>query len=251
MDRVKQILESGLLESYLMGDCTEEQSLQMEKYIDAYPQVKKAYEDYQIAIENMADENAIEVPHAIKSQLMDRISQENPNPSTSSINTSGLLSGILALALLTAAFFWWNAKQELSRLQEDYALLKDKCEEKNQMFAVKAGQLKFIKDASTKTFVLTGESFGNNSEAVVFWNRNYNEALLQIRNLPALEKNQCYQIWADKNHKMISRGTFQSTQEFVEIDYLDNAESLNITIEPLGCSEEPTIERLVANVLFS
>ena len=47
---------------------------------------------------------------------------------------------------------------------------------------------------------------------------------------------------------MISMGVLDRTKNLLTMNYIDNAESLNITIEPLGGNDHPTVSRLVSNV---
>jgi hypothetical protein len=43
-------------------------------------------------------------------------------------------------------------------------------------------------------------------------------------------------------------GLLPTDRELVTLTYIDRAESLNITIEPKGGNDHPTVERLISNV---
>ena len=47
---------------------------------------------------------------------------------------------------------------------------------------------------------------------------------------------------------MINMGILEADQEYIPVRYIDKAESLNITIEPAGGSEHPTVEQLISNI---
>jgi anti-sigma-K factor RskA len=49
---------------------------------------------------------------------------------------------------------------------------------------------------------------------------------------------------------MINMGTLNTDNELVPLKYIENAESLNITIEPAGGSDHPTVEELVSYVIL-
>ena len=259
MDKIKEILESGLLESYLMGDCTEEQSLRMQQYIHIYPEIKMAYDEYQEAINKMAEENAAIPPGHIKSNLLKEINAANPQSISSVSPSSGAISvwnkwsfvALAALGILVSSWIYSNGNSKFENLQEKYNILLDNCNQSDKKYAALQQELEIIKAPETRALWLDGKAFNQNAQLVAYWNPSFEYALLDLKTLPNLKKDQCYQIWADKEGKMISRGTFQLTDDFVKIEYLDNAESLNVTIEPIGGSHEPTIANLVAQGLFT
>jgi hypothetical protein len=47
---------------------------------------------------------------------------------------------------------------------------------------------------------------------------------------------------------MIDMGVILKNEPMLAMKYIPNATSLNITIEPLGGNDHPTVERLVSNV---
>ncbi len=57
-------------------------------------------------------------------------------------------------------------------------------------------------------------------------------------------------MWADVDGKMINLGILKKDETNMPIDwkYLANAESLNVTIEPDGGSDHPTVADLVASI---
>ena len=68
--------------------------------------------------------------------------------------------------------------------------------------------------------------------------------------MPKLKENETYQMWADVDGEMISMGLVPTDQELVALAYIDDAESLNITIEPEGGNDHPTVSRLISNVFL-
>lgn len=257
MDKIKEILESGLLECYLMGDCTEEESLRMQQYIHIYPEIKTAYDEYQKAINKMADENAALPPAHLKTNLLKEINQSNKviseNTSQRAQNRQGnkLLYGVVILGLMACSWLYWNGNNKLEAIQNKYQQLQEECEQSEKNFAAVRKELEIIKAPETRALWIDGQAFKKDAQLVAYWNATYDYALLDIKTLPPLKSNQCYQIWADKDGKMISRGTFQMTEDFVKIKFLEDAESLNVTIEPIGGSHEPTLVNLVAQGLFT
>ena len=68
-----------------------------------------------------------------------------------------------------------------------------------------------------------------------------------LTSLPKLKGDKTYQIWADVDNEMLSIGTFSNSEELIALGYYDDATSLNITVEPKGGSDHPTLSTLTAS----
>ena len=104
-------------------------------------------------------------------------------------------------------------------------------------------QYAFINHTGTLPFILEGTGNSPNSQVIVYWNEDLQKSMLRVLDLPAIKADQTYQLWADVEGQMLSLGTFDAGEAItdgVEMGYLAEAESLNITIEPEGGSEHPT-----------
>ena len=71
---------------------------------------------------------------------------------------------------------------------------------------------------------------------------------MNSRGLDPLDTEHTYQMWADVDGEMINMGLVPAEQDYIPLRYIDKAESLNITIEPAGGSEHPTVEQLISNI---
>ncbi len=72
--------------------------------------------------------------------------------------------------------------------------------------------------------------------------------VINTKKLPQLDADHDYQMWADVDGEMIDMGVIPKNKELIAMTYINNAESLNITIEPAGGNDHPTVERLISNV---
>ena len=251
-----EILQSGVLESYVLGVASLEEKTQVEEAITLFPDLKKVISEMELALEKAALENRIKAPEGIKSKILDKIPEleipENQvrlpgNEATSSaLNFSLLAACFVGGMILSAAAMWFGMMRPqgdvVSTMQKEIALLEEKCLQEGDFYA-------FINDQNTKPVVMRSVDGTNVYGAVGYWNDDTGKGLIRT-NLPELESNLVYQIWADVEGEMISLGLLDynsSKSEYVELQYLANAESLNITIEPAGGSSHPTVENLVVS----
>ncbi len=82
-------------------------------------------------------------------------------------------------------------------------------------------------------------------------NHNDKSVFINTKQLPEIDKDHDYQMWADVDGEMIDMGVINKGQSLMAMNYIENAESLNITIEPAGGNDHPTVERLISNVYLN
>ena len=104
---------------------------------------------------------------------------------------------------------------------------------------------------STQRYVVQGTDIAPNAFAVAYWNPDLKEGWLDPTKLPELPDDRQYQIWADVHGEMISIGLIpKDNNTLVTINYLQEAESINITQEVLGGVDHPTVSLLTANSIL-
>ncbi len=257
---IREFLNTGLLEQYVLGLLEPSESAEVEDYIQKYPEVRSVYQEIQDGINNMMAASAKPVPGGVKASIMEQIDSVPPMnssssaPKTSTFNWLPIAAGF-ALLFGTVSFFQWNNNQgkdqALATLERDFTAYKEACETRQLNYANLQKQLEFINHSETDKFLLKGNEKATDFQVIAYWNDFAKKSMLRINEMPQLPDNQCFQMWADVDGKMLNLGIINSTDDlFVDFKYLANAESLNVTIEPKGGSDHPTVVDLVANVFI-
>ena len=109
-------------------------------------------------------------------------------------------------------------------------------------------QNKLMGDPNTQKYLLKGNDLSPDALAVGYVNHKDRKVVLDARQLPDLPTDQDYQLWADVEGVMINMGLVKKEDGFLAMNYITGAESMNLTIEPAGGSEHPTVSNLIANV---
>ena len=86
------------------------------------------------------------------------------------------------------------------------------------------------------------------AKVVSYVNHKTKSVVINTERLPKLDAEHDYQMWADVEGEMINMGVISKDKNLLAMNYIDHAESLNITIEPAGGNDHPTVSRLVTNV---
>jgi len=245
----ERFLNTGLLEQYILGLATPEEAKVVEQHLEAFPELKVEVTNMQQALENYASQYATPPPSKLKEEIMDQI---DIDPRTANSQTSIPWRNWLSFAIifgLIAAYFFQNQNLQRNKnlvQRQEVALLACQNEKQGLM---KAEQIfAFFNDPQTQAVSLIGSSVSPEASALVYWNEARQSAFINPNALPEIPADKQYQIWADVHGKMISIGLLQKeTTELQLINYIAEAESLNITLEPIGGSEAPNVELLYAN----
>jgi hypothetical protein len=129
---------------------------------------------------------------------------------------------------------------ELDKLVQD-------CSQKDEKLTVSARLIELYESENYQKYTLKPSSTPDDSGITVFWDDNQNKAYLYNQSMPKAPVGKTYQIWADVDKVMIPLGIF-GEDPISEIKCLKRATSLNVTIEPAGGSEHPTVENLIMSI---
>ena len=258
-EEIKAFFASGKLEQYLMGLCDPEEKKEVEAYIERYPEVRKEYEAMQRDIEAYARSIAERPPSGLKSESMQEIqssrkegalSASAPSASRSRLPIFAVLATLMSLAL--AAWLWTQKRQrtqQLAQLQKRYDTLASNYEKQQTSYTALRAERALLFHPATQTLILEGDAMGTAFYAAAFWNKDQAVGHINLEHLPKPPNAHCFQLWADVNGEMVSLGVLPSAQQrLIALPFMDNATSLNVTIEPEGGSEHPTVSRLIASV---
>jgi anti-sigma-K factor RskA len=248
----EELYQSGLLEDYALGLLSEEDKQTVEQYLSDDPEVYKEVIALQNTLEGYAQIRSVQVPSGLKDKVMSEITGNSASPSTGggagNLTTRNLLFFVFASIALLALYFSFHYYQAYSKLQEELVA----CEKESETMYNKTRELgieyAFLTDQQTRKTLLTGTQLDPSAVAQVFWNPTESKAVIDLSALPPCPKGRTYQLWADVEGEMINMGVLPKDQpSLVEVNFIPNPESFNITIEPEGGSDHPTVANLLAN----
>lgn len=84
------------------------------------------------------------------------------------------------------------------------------------------------------------------AEIRVFWNAQTQQVYVSVAQLPELEEDQQYQLWALRNDQPIDAGVFQTQAAGVvqSLKTITAADKWAVTVEPQGGSPQPHLDKL-------
>ncbi len=259
MDK-ERFLASGLLEQYVLKLTTPEETQEVDRYAKAFPEIQAEIEALQRAIEQYAMQYTVTPPTHLKDKVLSEVNKEakkqrhasvSQTPGAKYLKVPRLQAAAMFLAVAAIGWLIWQDQQmrnDYQRLSEAFVALQEDCDNVRREHEDTQRVVAFLQNNDTRTVHLQGTAQLPEAHVVVYWNEKTHHAYLKMVNMPPPPQGKQYQIWADVDGEMINAGILTNANpHWQEISVIDRAQALNITIEPLGGSDHPTVALLIAN----
>ncbi|WP_378172552.1 anti-sigma factor domain-containing protein [Aquimarina sp. SS2-1] len=261
MDR-NTIKDKGILEQYLLGELSEEQSKEIENILKEDQDLREYYTKMEDDMERMTIENAISPPAQVKTDLLKQVENSGNTPKKKALSLAkekrqpynfAIAASLAALFLMSSGWLynkWQNTEQTMITLQQETNYLKNRLVNLEGNYKETDRWYQAINKPEVIQLVLKGNQKSPNSAAIAYVNHQDKEVILNAKGLSKLHQDKTYQMWADVDGEMIDMGVIPSDKEMIVMKYIEKTESLNITIEPAGGNDHPTVEQLISNVIL-
>ncbi|RED48290.1 anti-sigma factor [Seonamhaeicola aphaedonensis] len=257
-EKITTFLNSGLLEKYLIGDTNSAETEMVETYILKYPEVQNAYNTLQYNLEIIAKSNAVEAPKHILNNVLEELDDApvvrmNSYKKYQKWYKFSVAASVAALIFAGTAYLFYNQNQKLAEenqvVVDEIFDLRSDIAQNNKMLDNVMRQLLKLNNPETAKYIINGNERAKDLKTVAYINPKEKTSMIDVVSLPELPEEQCYQIWAELQGKMVSLGILnEADRQLINIPYAEDALALNITIEPKGGNEIASLENKVAEV---
>ena len=158
---------------------------------------------------------------------------------------------ILPIILAFGAFGLWNnwdaLLQELSAAKKTAANAEKSRAQIDSNLKATSQTLDTLRNPDLVKITLSGMKFSPAAKAVIYWNKNTNQILLDPVLIPLEDKDHCYQLWAMNKGETLSLGTFSATnknKQMLPMKATSKASVFIISLEPKNGSAIPNIAQL-------
>jgi len=158
---------------------------------------------------------------------------------------------ILPIILAFGAFGLWNnwdaLLQELTAAKKLAANAEKSRAQIDSNLKATSQTLDTLRNPDLIKITLSGMKFSPAAKAVIYWNKNTNQILLDPVLIPLEDKDHCYQLWAMNKGETLSLGTFSATnknKQMLPMKAVDKAIVFIISLEPKNGSAIPNIAQL-------
>jgi anti-sigma-K factor RskA len=278
VENLKAYIESGVLELYVLGDLSPEETLRVEELASQHQEIRDELAAIEYAMEEFAIQNAVQPPADVETKLFQKLGiylEEETNsvaelplqaePKIVRLDNSdikvrslryALVACVALLLISTAALFityskLTDAHDQIASLnldKEKFAGVVSKLEFTNQ------GLNNIVEMNESKdwaTIKMQGQAISPQSKMNVYWNKKDKSVLINYlaMDLPKADAQHEYQLWALVNGKPVSLGVFGKTdstsrEALLKMQTIKEAQAFAVTLEPMGGSVNPTMEKL-------
>ena len=247
----KEIISSGLLEMYVMGATSSDESLKVEQWRSVFVEVDEEIINIEKSLEAYAFANAITPSNSVKEKIFISIknnsSTENKSLQSAKVVSISPLRNIAAAAavlLLIGSsvlnFFYINkyndVNSKFNESQQQIALLNEHLTDLNNDMGIV--QSKYSEPVSLK-----GLEAAPDAAAKIFWMKNTGEVYVDPINLPMAPNGKQYQLWAIVDGKPIDGGMITSKDgkkyHIQKMKTFGKAQAFAITLETEGGNPQP------------
>jgi anti-sigma-K factor RskA len=201
--RIKEFLESGQLESYILGSLSDEENDKIAKMIVDHPEVDKEYIKIQEELESMAMKNAVPPPVELKSKIIEEVKSipQTVQPNSSSFWKIGAV--ILGIGLITSGLFARKFFTQKQQIQTNYADLLENCQKNDQFIAS-------LLDENMNKTMIKGNTLIPDFQISFFYDKNQEIVHYSTPTID-LPSDKCLQLWGDIEGEMIPLGVLNQT----------------------------------------
>lgn len=251
---LNEILASGMLELYVLGQLNETDTKIIEEAKNKFPEIKQELFAIETAFFRYDNLHKVDAPKNVLDNILSDIEKKNPTASTTgNSNQTGGRSGwmvgciMLGLGLLGSLFYNYQQNNTQNQYKEIYEQQIKECEEEKKKTQDDQIMMATILDMNSTKIVAQPTDKYPETSLVIYNNKQSKKNYLQIETLPPLADNQSYQLWSLKGDDApIPLDVFETpADKFLELRFVEDTNAYAITIEPKGGKDTPTLDNLI------
>jgi len=269
---IREYIESGILEAYILGALSAEEAAQVEANIATFPELA----DEVLAIENAMQQYtatmAIEPPAGLQEKIWGAIagkSMASGNDGAATSKTATIIPlqseyrkpaqwkyaaiWIALIGSLVVNLFLWNQGKQAKDDQLAMNTKMEKLQTDQQQLAQLLGDYQkeksMMADTGMQTIVMHTIQPGHPMAATLYWSKGKGEAYVAIDGLPEPPKGMQYQLWVMQGGKPVDMGvlpnSMANTPAIQKVArQIASGEAFAISLEKEGGSPTPTMQNI-------
>lgn len=255
----EEIIASGILELYVCGSLSDEDTREVEVALDTFPNLKKEIEIIESSLITLAENVSPPLATRIWTCILNAIRPENKDnrltTEEKSFNWASVTGWAAAILLLGGLFWAMNQKSTLEDKVDftttENTKLEDQLQNSQNELLETENILAVLRSDAYNTVILPGnEAVAPEASAKVFYNKEEGIAYIDAKSLPTPPKGKVYQVWSlimeplTPSSMGLLEGLSAVQTDLYKFEEFPIAEGFGITLEPEGGSETPTLSQL-------
>ena len=264
---IEAYIQSGIIESYVLGLATQTEVAEVEQLRLQYPRIDVAINEFSMSLEKQALANAVAPPSDVRSKVLAAIKEEDALSGTTHLpfakeaaivstpvrrlrtwRFAAAASIVLLIASAAFNFYLYNHYKQSNTAYQTLLIERNSLQANNQVYQTRlrewASAAEMMADPKMVMIKMSGVKEKDNM-ATVFWDTRTKDVYVMTNKLPKATTGKQYQLWAMVNGKPVDAGTLDPTCTSVcKMKNMPQAQAFAITLENAGGSPTPTMEAL-------
>jgi anti-sigma-K factor RskA len=284
VEKYQEIIESGRLEQYALGELDPAARAEVEAQASRYPEVRQELDALLAGLDVYTEAHAITPPTGMRERVLGRVlaeigtaapatptvaptaptmrvSASNPpaasavpvaEPTTHSSGWAIAASIALLLSLVGNALLYNNLQQtrgDLAVALGEQTRFADATQVMERRLSSTQEQLQVLRSPDDyKLVALAGTPAHPAARARVLYNKAAHRVYIDVAQLPPLPPGKQYQLWALDNGKPVDAGVLTAATTagsgLQQMKDIASAQAFAMTVEPTGGSAGPTLDTM-------
>ena len=258
------IISSGILDAYAMGICTEEETLQVQQWLQQFPELITELGAIQSSVESYIIAGSIKPSDKVKEKifaslnLKDTIQNSSSNASIPLIESPNfnyrsiwsIAASILLFLSFSATYIYYSKYKatyiELAQAKQSF----NEIAKLNEELTISS---KIVSNPSSIPISLNGLETMPAAKAKIFWVKESGDVFIDATNLPQAPEGKQYQFWAIVNGVPVNGGLIVQTKSgsfrLQRMKSFGKAEAFAISLEKNGGNPTPTTVVSIGKVI--
>ncbi len=262
---VTELLESGLIECYVLGSATAAEMQLVEEMVVKHPEIRLALEQAESAVIAYAEAHAVAPRPELRETVLSAVLAQNETPvipiqtavqPSEALRTKFRVWAIAASVLLVVSVggnIWLamrstQATDQLAALEKEKAVIAEQNKTISQQLVQQTNEQKALQhdhdmaiNPQVRSMLLTGQKDFEQVSFLAHWHKSEKFYCIHNEKLTPLPEGKQYQLWAIVNGKPVDAGVLpiDETVSIHQLPKLESAEAFAVTLEKMGGVQQP------------
>ncbi|MEM7106808.1 MAG: anti-sigma factor [Bacteroidota bacterium] len=249
---IQEYISSGVLESYLMGELSEDEMLEVDKLALKHSQIQIEIEKLRASIHSYAEASGNVPDRKIVTAIFDQAPQLNSETrlvAKSQVPLWAVAASVLLLVSIGFNIYFASelnqSQNELDKLIAEKSAIAQEVEATSQKLEYAELRIAHFLNKDNIHVRMEGLTLSPDSYANVFWNKKSNAVFISVDNLPEPPRGHQYQLWAIKEGQPpIDAGIFDHSNVVQKLKVIrGDVLAFAVTLEREGGTPNASVEK--------
>ena len=246
---LEEIRESGIIERYVLGQCSQEEIASFEMYLKEYPELNENIEMFARSLGNYAKLHNVAPSAGMKTRILNEIgnlsssSSDIPSAPKTSRTPLIVLTSLLLASLIFGAYQYFQVKQG----DAEIAIAEEKCDSLLEAQKLELQSWNDVKASDNQIYAFTATDGYKGTSVQIISNPVSRRNYLMASALPEIAQDEAFQLWSLKEGQdPIPMNVFTKNGQFIiPLDYEAGTPTYAVTIEKAAGAKSPNLAKLI------